>query len=219
MGASKLKTIHIVIIGCLASILVGVGTYFLVIKKMNESIAGLNGRLATATEEFNKRPRVLADLEAAKQLNRTLEIKYAKYLRSKMPPISFQDRAQGMIALWKEEVETLGPLIRRWPESTGVTMTSSVAIPSPPVDPNAINTAFITIPVGSFTVVGDFTTLLSHIRSWNKFNRLVQVDVGSLTGPSPYMTLDYTVTVYIFPRGEAGQTIPMATAGQPGQPG
>ena len=219
MGASKLKTIHIVIIGCLASILVGVGTYFLVIKKMNESIAGLNGRLATATEEFNKRPGVLARLEAAKQLNRTLEIKYEKYLRAKMPPISFQDRAQGMIALWKEEVETLGPLIRSWPESTGVTMTNSVSIPNPPVNPNAINTALITIPVGNFTVVGDFTTLLSHIRSWNKFNRLVQVDVGSLTGPGPFMTLDYTVTVYIFPRGEAGQNIPMATAGQPGQPG
>ncbi|MCX6377172.1 MAG: hypothetical protein NTU88_14265, partial [Armatimonadetes bacterium] len=72
---------------------------------------------------------------------------------------------------------------------------------------------------GGFTVVGDFTTLLSHIRSWNKFSRLVQVDVGSLTGPGPFMTLNYTVTVYIFPRGEAGQNIPMATAGQPGQPG
>ena len=219
MGASKLKTIHIVIIGCLASILVGVGTYFLVIKKMNESINALNGRLAIATAEFNQRPGILARLEAAKQLNRALEIKYAKYLKAKMPAISFQDRALGMIALWKEEVETLGPLIRKWPESTGVAMTNSVTIPSPPVDPNTINTALITIPVGSFTVVGDFTTLLSHIRSWNKFNRLVQVDVGSLTGPGPYMTLNYSVTVYIFPRGEAGQNIPMATAGQPGQPG
>lgn len=212
---SKLKAIHIAIIGFLVCIIVGVSTYFLVIKKCNEEITALNGRLEIATQVYQTRPQVEAKLAAAKQNNQVLQIKLEKYMRAKMPALTFQDRTQGMIALWKEQVETLGPMINAWPQRTGVFMSSKVAIPNPPVDPNTIDTSLIKIPIGSFTVTGDFRTLMQHIRSWNKFNRLVQIDVGSLSGQNP-MTLNYTVTVYVFPRGETGQAVTMAGGGQAG---
>jgi len=219
MGSSKLKTIHVVIIGALACILVGVGAYFLVIKKKCESLNALNGRLTVAMDEANKSQQMQKRLDATIELNRVLQIKLDGYLRAKMPPISFQDRAQGMIALWKEQVETLGPMLKSWPQKSGVWLTTGVQVPAPSADPNAVDTSLISIPIGSFSVRGDFRTLLDHLRSWNNFNRLVQIDVKSLQGPSPFMTLNYDVTVFIFPRGAAGQPIQMATQTTPGQPG
>lgn len=216
VNMSKLKSLHVVIIGSVVCILIGVGTYFLVIKKVNEEIAALNGRLATATQVESTRQTVIARLEQAKINNQRLQATLEKYMRAKMPAISFQDRPQGMIALWKEHAETLGPLLRAWPTKTGVNMTSSVAIPTPPVDPNTIDTSIIKIDIGSFTVIGDYTTLMNHVRSWNRFNRLVQIDMGSLSGNSPFMSLTYTVTVFIFPRGETGATVPIAGAAGPG---
>jgi hypothetical protein len=216
---SKLKAIHVLIIGIVVAVAIGAGTFFLVIKKANERIAGLQGRKAQAEQTIATRSAMEQKLAAAKQKNVVLNAKLEKYMRTKMPAISFNDRAQGMIALWKEHAETLGPLINSWPRKTGVGITSEVQIPAPPVDPNIIDTNLVKIPLGSFTVSGDFLTLMSHVRSWNNFNRLVQVDVKSLTGQSPFMTLSYEATVYIFPRGEAGQTVPMASAGGPGMPG
>ncbi len=219
MSLSKLKTIHVVIIGCFACVMVGFGLGFLLIKKSYDRIGELNGKYQALEQEYQKKASVEARLEAASQKSRLLQVKYNKYLKEKMPPISFQDRAQGMIALWKEQSEVLGPLLRSWPDRTGVTLNSGVKVPAAPVDPNSIDVSLITIPIGTFSVKGDFSTLLSHLRSWNKFNRLVKIDPGRLTGPSPTMTVDYTVTVYIFPRGEAGQTIAMAGAGEGGQAG
>lgn len=216
MGGSKLKPLHVVIIGSFACALVIAGLYFLIIKKQYEQIGQLDTQLQTLSQEVARKGQAEVRLEAAKQKNRVVMAKYDKYLREKMPPITFADRAQGMIALWKEQSEMLGPLLQTWPRKTGVTMTSSLQIPAAPVNPNSIDPTLITIPIGTFSVRGDFTTILSHMRSWNKFNRLVKIDAGKLTGPSPGMTADYSVTVYIFPRGEAGQNIAMAGAGAAG---
>lgn len=218
MGGSKLKTIHVAIIGIFACLVVIVGLYFLVITKANERIKGLQDRLQKAQAEWDLKASVEAQLQAAKQQYRMVNVKYEKYLDEKMPPISFQDRAQGMIALWKEQAETLGPMVASWPARTGVQLMSGVRVPAAPVDPNAISTNLIVVPLGGFQVRGDFRTVLSHIRSWNKFNRLVMISPVSLRGPSPGMTAEYGVTVFIFPRGEAGSSVPMVGSSTGGAP-
>ncbi len=129
-----------------------------------------------------------------------------------MPTISFQDRAQGMIALWKEQAEVLGPMLQSWPGKTGVQLLSGVTVPAAGTDPNAIDTSLIQIPIGTFEVVGEFSSILEHIGSWNRFGRLVRVDPVSLTGPSPGMRGQYAVTVLIFPHGEAGPAVSMGGA-------
>ncbi len=129
-----------------------------------------------------------------------------------MPTISFQDRAQGMIALWKEQAEVLGPMLQSWPGKTGVQLLSGVTVPAAGTDPNAIDTSLIQIPIGTFEVVGDFSNILEHIGSWNRFGRLVRVDPVSLSGPSPGMRGQYAVTVLIFPHGEAGPAVSMGGA-------
>lgn len=218
MGGSKLKSLHIVIIGSFACALVVAGLYFLIIKKQYQQLGALNTQYQQLSQEYARKAQAEARLAEAKEKNRIVLVKYDKYLREKMPPITFQDRAQGMIALWKEQAEVLGPMLQSWPRRTGVILANNVQVPPAPVNPNAIDPTLITIPIGSFTVRGDFSTILSHLRSWNKFNRLVRIDVGRLTGPSPGMQADYSVTVFIFPRGEAGQNIVMAGGG-PGEAG
>jgi len=213
---SKFRTIHVVIIGSLACVIVIVGLYFLVLKKSYERIGTLKQQYAAREAVANRRPMVEAQLEAAKQKYRMATWKLERYMREKMPPISFQDRAQGMIALWKEHAEVLGPMIQRWPARTGVRLMSQVSVPAASVDPNAIDTSLIAIPLGAFRVTGDFRTILAHIRSWNKFNRLVKIDPVSVSGASPWMSAQYGVTVYIFPRGETGPNITMAGAGEGG---
>jgi len=216
MSGSKLRTIHVIIIGSFACVVVIVGLYFLLMKDCYKEIAALNARYQTAEQKWMQKASVEARLAAARANNRIVTVKYEKYLRAKMPPISFQDRTQGMIALWKEQGETLGPLLQSWPHKTGVELTSGVQVPAAPVDPNSIEATLVRITIGSFSVKGDFRTILSHLRSWNRFNRLVQIDPAGLSGSSPDMTAQYAVTVYIFPRGEAGPTVAMAVAGQPG---
>ena len=217
MGGSKLKSVHVVIIGSFACALVVAGLYFLIIKKQYQQLGALNTQYQQLSQEYARKPQAEARLAEAREKNRIVLVKYDQYLREKMPPITFQDRAQGMIALWKEQAEVLGPMLQSWPRRTGVILASGVQVPAAPVNPNAIDTSLITIPIGSFSVRGDFSTILSHLRSWNKFNRLVRIDVGRLTGPSPGMQADYSVTVFIFPRGETGQTIAMASGGGPGE--
>lgn len=211
--ASKLKSLHVIIIGSVACALVIAGLYFFIIKKQYEQLGTLKGQYQTLSQEYAKLPSVKQRLETARQNNRIITAKYDKYLREKMPPIAFQDRAHGMVALWKEQSEVLGPLLQSWPNKTGVRLTSGVQVPAAPVNPNAIDPTLVTIPIGTFTVAGDFSSILSHLRSWNKFGRLVRVDLGRMSGPSPGMTAEYTVTVFIFPRGEAGQNIAMAGGG------
>jgi hypothetical protein len=210
MKVSKLRSIHVVIIGSFACIAVILGTYFLVIKKYYVKINELNGRLQTAEQIWQRKAQAEAELEAAKLQNRLMMARYERYMREKMPSLSFEDRTQGMIALWKEHGEVLGPLLEKWPRKTGVIFAGGVQVPAAPTDPNSIDTTLIRIPVGTFSVVGDFRSILAHLRSWNRFNRLVQIDPATLSGTSPRITAQYSVTVYIFPRGEAGPTVTMA---------
>lgn len=212
MGGIKLKTIHVIIIGSLACVVIVAGLYFLVIKKSCEQITVLKADLQKNEQIWNQKASVEAKLETAKQNYRIAQAKYEKYAKDKMPSISFAKREEGMIALWKEQTEILGPLLQSWPNKTGVILKSGVSVASPPINPNAavISNSPIILKIGDFEVTGDFSDILNHIRSWNKFKRLVMIGPLSLTGPSPGMTGRYSVTVYIFPRGETGAAVAMA---------
>ena len=208
---SKLRKIHVIIIGCAACALVVAGLFFLVVKPANERIAGVETKLQAATEIANRLPSDQRKLiEVKDEYNKQLT-DYSKFMRAKMPAITFADRPQGMIALWKEQAEVLGPMIERWPAKTGVRLVSDVKVPAAPTDPNAINTTLVQLNVGTFEVRGDFYTILNHVRKWNNFNRLVQLSPIGISGTSPNMTAQYNVTVFLVPSGEAGPVFQMGS--------
>lgn len=213
MKASKLRTVHVIIIGVFVCIAVVAGAYFLVIKNKQAEITALEGRLQTATTTANKLPMVEREHQNTLAENNAITKRYGHYLATKMPAVSFQNRAQGMIGLWREQAETLGPLIQNWPGKTGVTMSSTISVPAAPVDPNSINTTLIEVPIGSVSVTGGFRSILTHLKAWNNFNRLVQIEPPTLSGQSPGLTATYTMKVLIFPRGETGPNITIAGGG------
>ena len=189
--------------------LVAAGLYFLVIKKATERVAGLEKDLQEQTAIYARKPAAERKLEEVKIEYNLRLTEYSRFMRAKMPALTFADRPQGMIALWKEQAEVLGPMIQRWPGKTGVQLTSGIAVPAAPTDPNAVSTGYIPIPLGTFSVRGDFRTIMRHVRRWNDFNRLVILGPVSISGPSPGMTAQYPVTVLLVPHGEAGPQFQM----------
>ncbi len=197
-------------IGVLVCIIVGAGMFFLLVRpkmlQYQEVSAKLEERRAVADQIDQAR----ADLEKAKLENLQARLDYRRYEETKMPVISFNDRTAGMIALWRERAEVLGPLVEKWPRRFGVELRNAISVPAAPTNPNAMTADLLEIPLGQMTVTGTYQAILNHLRGWNKFNRLVRVDPPTLTGPSPTMTATYNLTVLIFPRGGLGPNVPIA---------
>lgn len=209
MGASKLKVLHVVIIGSVLCVALTIGLFYMLIKKADEKIVTEQARVAAAQAIVDQRSAAESDLAAAKRDLALVVVKYEKMMNEKMPALSFQDRMGGWLGIVHEQSEVLGPKFAAWPGRTGVKLTSEVSVPAPPQDANSVETNFITIPMGTFTVTGSFAKIMAHVRSWNKFDRLVQIDPVSLSGYSPNMTGQYNVTLYEFPRGTAGPMLGM----------
>jgi hypothetical protein len=216
MNISKLRTFHVLIAGAVACVIVAVGVYFFVIQKTEAKIGPLNTRMTTAQQTIDQKNSFIKAKEQAQADLDLAMVKYNHYLTAKMPPISFEDRSFGMIALWKEQAEVLGPMLKKWSKKSSdyhLKFTGDFVIPPAPANPNAIDGKMIVLKVGSFSVTGSFNNILNYIQSWNKFNRLVQVDGLSLKGTSPNLTGSFALTVYIMPRDGLGDPIPMAGSG------
>jgi hypothetical protein len=212
MSFSKLKRLHVMILGALLCVITGVGFFFLLISPVMREKAQTQAEYEASKAIADQLPMATQDFNAAKQEVSAAEGQFAAYEQSKMPNLSFAQRDQGMIDLWREQVEVLGPLLIRSASRGGVRLESQISISAPPTNPNEVPTDLIKIPIGKVTVVGDFASILRNLRAWNSCPRLVQIDKPSISGASPYLTADYDVTVYIFPKGAAGPQIQMAGA-------
>jgi len=193
--------------------------FFLLIKPAKEELAKLDERYKAAEPIALQEPQARRELdEAIRKVNETTR-KLEVYMNAKMPNLDFSDRAKGMVQLWHEQIETLGPLLESYINRSGVKLISpNITVPAPPVNPNdpVFSQPVITVPVGQVQVQGNFRQIMDHIRKWNNCNRLVMVDLPTLTGNSPTLQAAYNLTVFIFPRREAGPTVAMAGAGGPG---
>lgn len=203
---SKLRSIHVVIIGIVVCALVAGGLYFLVIKKAVEARDAEKTRLEAAIADGGTPQNVAAaeaDLELAKEEVAVARVKYENRMRTKMPNISLDDTKTGMLALWHEQSEVLGPLLLNHIRgSKGIRLTSGITIPPPSANPNDLlqyDQMPLKIDVGKVTVSGDFGSIMNHIRSWNKLNRLVLIDQPTLNGRSPNLVCEYTMAVYLYP--------------------
>jgi hypothetical protein len=222
MGESKLKVLHVIIIGSFLCVAAVVGFYMGVVKPENEVLAGLQLRLQTANEKYGVNGANLkaaqAELEKAQQDIAKQKADYADRIARKMPveQIKITDnpslqRMNVLFARWKEHSAGLGPLLIRWPYKTkGITLQSSVSIDPPPINPNSLNKDMIAFKSQEFKVVGSYSAIMNQIRNWNNFPRFVEVSPVQLEGVSPFLVGTYNVKVYEFPQLDPGPTIPMA---------
>ncbi|MEI6914430.1 MAG: hypothetical protein WCL39_04790 [Armatimonadota bacterium] len=213
----KLTKLHVTIIGVVLCLVVGLGMFFLLIKPANEQLADLQTQYEARKAIADQLPQAKVELVKARQAQLQAQLDYRKIEDAKMPVVSFTDRAQGMIAMWREQAEVLGPMLENWPRRFGVDLMNSISIPAASTNPNSFADGLTKIGIGSISVRGDLPSILRHIEGWNKFGRLVQIDPVSITGVSPSLSASYNVTVLLFPRGNFGQ--PLAIAGDTGQAG
>lgn len=222
MSFSKLKKIHIIIIGSVLCVLVGVAVFFLQIKPQMEAFKAAKARYDKAVVKGNEQSKQQAKRELAKAMV-DFSIAQAQLdvqMRKRMPDLDFSRRDIGMLALWNEQIKTLGPLLEDFAKDKNVKVAQAAfQIQPPPANPNdaVFEQDMLVFPLGSITVEGGFKELMDNIRRWNNCSRLVMVGPPSLAGVSPQLRVVYPLTCYIFPRAKGGSKIVMA--GEPGASG
>lgn len=200
------------IVFCLLA--VGLIGWFL-IKPTLENLTTQNARLAAnyddSTDLAQKNALKLVSLAKVKvaQIKTQWKVDEARY----MPPYNVANRQLAVRQLTYELGQYLGPDLERQFKAGGVTNTTNVTLPPPPISPNDITAAPLVIPLGPVTVGGDFRRILTHFYKWQSFNRLVLVEGLALDGNSPYMTGTYNATVIIFPQNDGELPAPIAKAG------
>jgi hypothetical protein len=222
MKLSKLKRVHVIVIGTVVCALIGAGVFFLLIKPAKEELTKLNQRYDAAYPESMQMPQAQQALDAAIRTVNDTQEKLDGYMSAKMPVVDFTDRTTGMIQLWHEQCETMGPLLEKYASRTGVkVLNTKIPVPAPPVNPNDASFAATTIvlPLGTIQVEGSFKQVLDHIRKWNNCNRLVMIDAPKISGMSPSLHAEYNLTAFIYPMGQAGPMVQMAGGGPGAAPG
>ena len=218
MNLSKLRQLHVIIIGCVLCIIAGTALFFLSIKPKREAYEAAFARYETASALANEQAesRARADLAEAiaekARLQQALDVQMAK----RMPNLDFSCRDRGMITLWHEQIEKMGPMLEKFALNSSAKVVPTVfQLPSPPANPNdpAFDSDVLTFGPWKIQAVGDFTSLMNDIRRWNNCQRLMMVDKVSLWGTSSHLGVSYEVTCYVFPLAKGGEMIPMAGGG------
>ncbi|MGI6294897.1 MAG: hypothetical protein ACOX3G_02315 [Armatimonadota bacterium] len=215
MSFSKLKKIHIIIIGSVLCVLVGVAVFFLQIKPQMEALKAAKARYDKAVVKGNEQSKQQAKRDLAKAMM-DFSIAQAQLdvqMRKRMPDLDFSRRDIGMLALWNEQIKTLGPLLENFAKDKNVRVSQATfQIQPPPANPNdaVFDQDVLVFPLGSISVEGGFKELMDNIRRWNNCSRLVMVGAPTLAGVSPQLKAVYPLTCYVFPRAKGGSKIVMA---------
>ncbi len=228
---NKLKPIHITIIGTVVCLIAAVALFFLLIKPANEARDKQNAELSSTIDQGGTEQAVLDAQQKLAQMKIKVaqdQAELTRWMKAKMPNISLDDPARGMLAIWQEYSETLGPLLIGWiggKDKTNVHLASGLSISAPSSDPTAYaqyieGSAPLTINIGKVKIEGDYSSIMKHLRKWNDCNRLCLINEPAISGTSPNLSCEYTLTVYIYPvtayRAENLPPIAAAAAGASG---
>jgi hypothetical protein len=229
MSLSKLKRIHVIIIGVVVMAIAGAAVFLLQVRPQIDAYKAAQARYEKAVVKGNEQAReqairerdqAIAGFQVAQAL---LDVQ----MKRRMPSLNFSRRDIGMLALWKEQIKTLGPLLEGFAHDPKVTVTQAAfKIEAPPANPNdpKFDADVLAYPLGSVVVSGNFQQVMANIRRWNNCPRLIMVGPPRLAGVSPRLVASYDVTCYIFPVAKGGAMIQMAgaaagAAGATGVPG
>jgi len=223
MSLSKLKRIHVIIIGSVLCVIAAVALFFFAIKPQQEAYKAAEDRYNAAKDKGNQiaEDKAIRDRNDAIVAQSNAQQSLDAQMQRRMPNLSFARRDIGMLALWQEQIKTLGPLLESFANDKTVhILGAKFSIPAPPVNPNdpIFDQDVLVFPLGNVQAYGDFKSLMNNIRRWNNCRRLVMVGAPALQGTSPRLVVAYPVTCYIFPVAKGGPQIPMAGGGQGGAP-
>lgn len=234
MSFSKLKQLHVIIIGSFLCVAAAVAMFFFAVKPQQVALTVAQKRCDDARPVGNDAGNNASIRQAEQALNAAfanaalVQENYQRQMRLRMPDLDFQDRELGMLQWWREASQGLTPLISAFAKDPGLaTVQTGFQPPQMVWNPNdpLFDQDVIVVPLGQVSGMGNFKGLMNNIRRWNNCKRLVMIDgAPSLTGSSPNLVVTYAVKCIIFPVAKGGKTIDMAGApggaagGAPGVP-
>lgn len=236
MDLSKIKQLHIWIIGTVLIIIAEAVILYMMWKPQNLKFAAAITRYDAASDLGTPEAKAAADLElvAAKKSVVVALADLDGVMSRRMPVLDFTLRDVGMIAMWYEQITKMGPILESFANDKNVRVSPvSFSLPAPPSSPNdgLFDSEVLNFPLGTITAQGDFKSLMNHVRRWSNCKRLVLVEGVSLTGNSPNLTVSYSIQCYVYPTATGGPQNPMwgassgggggagAGAGMPGMGG
>jgi len=207
------------IIGAVLTVITAVILFFALIQPAQGKLDEAQKKYEAAKAITDTKPQKEQDRKKAEQAVARAKADWARYDRQLMPDIDVSNLFTGMRQLWKEQLFVLGPKVDRFLRSDKSVQIAQAnfALPPPPTDPNAVNQKAFVFPLGTVAVVGNFNDVLNNAERWNKFDRLVLTDGLSLSGYSPRLVGQYSLTAYIFTHGDKpGPEFPAAAPGRGG---
>ena len=226
MKTTRLSPLLIAVIGGVLSLIAVAVVIFALIRPLADKTTAMQARLDAAAPgpDWDSRQQGLQvaqrkgqkDVKDAKVQVQQIQMRWAQQSAALMPRYDVSDRYKAMSQLTYELTHYLAPDLQRQLTVGGVKSNTVIAMPPPPVGPNAITAGPVVIPLGTIGVNGDFRHILTHFYDWQYFNRLVLPDGLALNGNSPYMQGTYTGTLYIFPQNDDKLPPPDPKAGAGG---
>lgn len=214
----RMTLAQIISAGLVASVLIGLGFYWLSIAPNQKALENQLHRNESLQAVVDKKKQAEDRVALAEKTREEVNIEWAAYISRKSPPVGVINLAQNR---WRLSTQFQTVFLRNI-ESALVNhiQKSKVRIVKPPGiprfaddNPNNIIAGYFNYPAlpypvavvncGQVQVSGSFSQVLSHVQSWNNLpNYIALADGLILSGTSPNLVGTYNLTVIVFPRGE-----------------
>lgn len=244
--SSKFTQVHVYIIGGVLMLLLGVGLFFALIKPLNEQNASIAAEIQTKegtqvsvdNQNFTIVPSWETNRQAAQEKLKEAEArqknKAARLValenKRQLPPRNRIDIGNGSqahlinvtmprwLVLPRYVVQMMNSYARRKAADRGVRVTTAFKAPAPTTKPDLIPRQIIAWNLGTVEVTGDFRKVMQWAEDWNDAPLLVALDglKCSVEGRDGEVKATGSITVYVFPTGEAVTNAPASQGSVPG---
>ena len=180
MSLSKLRRIHVIIIGVVLMAIAGAAVFFLQVKPQIDAYKAAQARYEKAVVKGDEQARAQAIRERDQAITafQVAQALLDVQMKRRMPSLNFSRRDIGMLALWKEQIKTLGPLLESFAHDENVTvLQAGFKINAPPANPNdpIFDQDVLVFPLGSVVVSGNFKQVMANIRRFGEVDQIFEV--------------------------------------------
>jgi hypothetical protein len=196
----KVPSFVIIIIGVVLILGVSAASFYMLIKPRQVALAAAT----TSRDNTMAKAKTLPDVEKKYQQSvadwLVAQDKLKDLMKAHSIPISFYTPIPAMIRLWLYYREELPGMIKKWVESSGVKLVSSISIPAPPgTPPSPPASGFMLTPEAPLplTIVGSLDSIERFYNSMPQFPRIGTLGGLTLTGSGDQITCTVPLSVYL----------------------
>jgi Tfp pilus assembly protein PilO len=186
------------------------------IRPQRESLAQLQEQIAAEEQVAAQRPQAEAELAKVEVEWIQAQARMEELQRTRSLPVSLYQPIGAMIAMWYEYREDLPRVTKKWIDSTGIILDSSITFPTPDMAPPPTPAGgFIAVPgPSSLTVRGTLQQIQRFYTSLHDYERIVTIGGLQLSGEGEALSAQVPISIYLLVEAPAAAT----GGGGPGEP-